>query len=158
MSTSPYLPYATSRNGWPSRSSDPGPPNGDTQGGSSGLQSGSTPVDMPPFLRRILDAQAARPVPVPPNAVAGPSLPTPLYLPPPAVPQIEEDLVPPENFAVVCPGVYRCGFPKKRNFSFMETLGLRTVLYVDVPALGSKSDPPQNASIGGLPRSQSQMV
>ncbi|WVF68470.1 hypothetical protein IAT40_003237 [Kwoniella sp. CBS 6097] len=55
----------------------------------------------------------------PPNA---------LYLPPPALPKLEEDLVPPENFALVAPGVYRCGFPKKRNFGFMETLRLKTVL------------------------------
>ena len=54
--------------------------------------------------------------------------PIPLYLPPPAVPQLEEALVPPENFAMVCPGVYRSGFPKKRNFRFLEGLGLKTVL------------------------------
>ncbi|WVQ96017.1 hypothetical protein IAU59_003117 [Kwoniella sp. CBS 9459] len=60
------------------------------------------------------------PAPVPP--------PNALYLPPPALPNLEEDLVPPENFALVAPGVYRCGFPKKRNFGFMETLRLKTVL------------------------------
>ncbi|KAE8541760.1 hypothetical protein D1P53_001933 [Cryptococcus gattii VGV] len=54
--------------------------------------------------------------------------PNPLYLPPPALPKVEEDLVPPENFALVSSGVYRCGFPKKRNFKFMETLRLKTVL------------------------------
>lgn len=131
MSKSPYLPYVVSTAGEAPGGSASGAPARDTNSGASASQSSSTSMDMPPFLRRILDAQAARPVPNPPNAVAGPSLPTPLYLPPPAVPQIEEDLVPPENFAVVCPGVYRCGFPKKRNFSFLETLGLRTVLYVD---------------------------
>ncbi|WWD20255.1 hypothetical protein CI109_104731 [Kwoniella shandongensis] len=55
----------------------------------------------------------------PPNA---------LYLPPPALTKVEEDLVPPENFALVSSGVYRSGFPKKRNFKFMETLRLKTVL------------------------------
>lgn len=58
--------------------------------------------------------------------------PNPLYLPPPALPKVEEDLVPPENFALVSSGVYRCGFPKKRNFKFMETLRLKTVLWVNV--------------------------
>ncbi|WWC65783.1 uncharacterized protein I303_108405 [Kwoniella dejecticola CBS 10117] len=54
--------------------------------------------------------------------------PNPLYLPPPALPSVEEDLVPPENFALVSKGVYRSGFPKKRNFGFMQTLRLKTVL------------------------------
>ncbi|EIW71565.1 hypothetical protein TREMEDRAFT_26965 [Tremella mesenterica DSM 1558] len=54
--------------------------------------------------------------------------PQPLYLPPPSVPVIVEDLVPPDNFATVCKGVYRSGFPLKRNFGFMETLQLKTVL------------------------------
>jgi tyrosine-protein phosphatase SIW14 len=36
--------------------------------------------------------------------------------------------VPPENFALVCSGVYRSGFPLKKNFKFMETLRLKTVL------------------------------
>ncbi|ORY34792.1 tyrosine phosphatase family-domain-containing protein, partial [Naematelia encephala] len=57
-----------------------------------------------------------------------PPVPQPLYLPPPALPDVEDDLVPPENFAVVSGGVYRCGFPMKRNFRFMETLRLKTVL------------------------------
>ncbi|WVN89936.1 uncharacterized protein L203_105166 [Cryptococcus depauperatus CBS 7841] len=55
----------------------------------------------------------------PPNA---------LYLPPPVQPEVKEDLVPPENFALVSSGVYRSGFPKKRNFKFMEALRLKTVL------------------------------
>lgn len=54
--------------------------------------------------------------------------PIPLYLPPPTIPQLEEALVPPENFALVCSGVYRSGFPKKRNFRFLEGLHLKTVL------------------------------
>ncbi|WWC73742.1 uncharacterized protein I206_107714 [Kwoniella pini CBS 10737] len=51
-----------------------------------------------------------------------------LYLPPPTLPNVEEDLVPPENFSLVSKGVYRSGFPKKRNFEFMKTLRLKTVL------------------------------
>ncbi|WVQ77738.1 hypothetical protein IAR50_007428 [Cryptococcus sp. DSM 104548] len=64
----------------------------------------------------------------PPGLVAQHPPPNALYLPPPAMPAPEEDLVPPENFSLVSSGVYRCGFPKKRNFKFMETLRLKTVL------------------------------
>jgi len=43
----------------------------------------------------------------------------------------EEALIPPENFALVesC-GIYRSGFPGKKNFPFLRTLNLRTVLYL----------------------------
>jgi len=41
----------------------------------------------------------------------------------------EEELVPPANFALVCKGVYRSGFPKKRNFPFLRKLGIKSVLY-----------------------------
>ncbi|ODN72912.1 hypothetical protein L202_08328 [Cryptococcus amylolentus CBS 6039] len=64
----------------------------------------------------------------PPTLIAQHPPPNALYLPPPAMPAPEEDLVPPENFSLVSSGVYRCGFPKKRNFKFMETLRLKTVL------------------------------
>ncbi|KAJ3330560.1 hypothetical protein HDU93_000332 [Gonapodya sp. JEL0774] len=33
-----------------------------------------------------------------------------------------------DNFALVCKGVYRSGFPKKKNFAFMKKLGLKSVL------------------------------
>jgi hypothetical protein len=42
----------------------------------------------------------------------------------------EEDLYPLENFTLVCRGVYRSSFPKKKNFPFMKKLGLKSVLYV----------------------------
>lgn len=100
--------------------------------GSSSSPSGASPdtAEVPAFLSRIL---ISRPLPAAPTSSPSPStstpaVPQPLYLPPPAIPDVPEDLIPPENFAVVCKGVYRCGFPKKRNFRFMETLGLRTVL------------------------------
>jgi len=35
-----------------------------------------------------------------------------------------------ENFTLVCRGVYRSSFPKKKNFAFMKKLGLKSVLYV----------------------------
>ncbi|KAL1408246.1 tyrosine-protein phosphatase siw14 [Vanrija albida] len=99
------------------------------------------PAPIPPFLAKIRAAHHAAPPPQQQlSATSSPSIasplatgaaapaPNPLYLPPPAVPAVEEDLVPPENFAAVTPGVYRCGFPKKRNFKFLETLQLKTVL------------------------------
>lgn len=42
----------------------------------------------------------------------------------------EELLIPPDNFAMVEPGIYRSGFPGKKNFAFLRTLGLRSVLYL----------------------------
>ena len=96
-------------------------------------KSPSSPADLapplPPFLARILATH--HPPPQPSSPSYGPEarpVPQSLYLPPPAIPDVEEDLVPPENFALVCPGVYRSGFPKKRNFGFLGTLGLKTIL------------------------------
>lgn len=46
-------------------------------------------------------------------------------------------MIPPENFCMVEPGIYRSGFPVKKNFSFLQRLGLRTILYLcpeDYPA------------------------
>ncbi|XP_052180512.1 tyrosine-protein phosphatase DSP1-like isoform X2 [Diospyros lotus] len=39
-------------------------------------------------------------------------------------------LVPPLNFAMVDFGVFRSGFPETANFAFLETLGLRSVIYL----------------------------
>ncbi|KAJ2771734.1 tyrosine-protein phosphatase siw14 [Coemansia nantahalensis] len=39
-----------------------------------------------------------------------------------------EELHPPENFAMVCPYIYRSGMPKKRNFAFLRRLRLRSVV------------------------------
>ena len=83
---------------------------------------------MPPFLAKIRAHLLSHPPSPTTPAVPGPTTLKPLYLPPPSVPQVEEDLVPPENFACVSKGVYRSGFPLKRNFKFMETLQLKTVL------------------------------
>lgn len=41
----------------------------------------------------------------------------------------ETELYPPENFAMVMPGVYRSGFPKKQNFEFLKKLKIKTILY-----------------------------
>ena len=37
---------------------------------------------------------------------------------------------PPENFAMVWRGVYRSGFPTKKNFGFLRQLQLRSVLFL----------------------------
>lgn len=37
-------------------------------------------------------------------------------------------LRPPDNFAMVSPGIYRSSFPSSKNFEFLKTLGLKTVL------------------------------
>lgn len=39
-----------------------------------------------------------------------------------------EALIPPDNFAMVCKGVYRSAFPTKKNFPFLERLKLKSVL------------------------------
>ncbi len=39
-------------------------------------------------------------------------------------------IVPPINFAMVSKGIYRSGYPTKKNFSFLKRLGLKTVLYL----------------------------
>ena len=84
---------------------------------------------VPTFLQNILSAH-----PVPPTPALERPDPTTdrssaaLYTLPQAPPPPEDPLIPPENFSLVCSGVYRSGFPKKRNFEFMETLRLKTVL------------------------------
>ncbi|XP_010270051.1 PREDICTED: probable tyrosine-protein phosphatase At1g05000 [Nelumbo nucifera] len=42
----------------------------------------------------------------------------------------EELFVPPLNFAMVDNGVFRSGFPDTPNFSFLQTLGLRSIVYL----------------------------
>ncbi|KAK2644607.1 hypothetical protein Ddye_019802 [Dipteronia dyeriana] len=42
----------------------------------------------------------------------------------------EEMFVPPLNFAMVDNGVFRSGFPDSANFSFLHSLGLRSILYL----------------------------
>ncbi|XP_049379377.1 tyrosine-protein phosphatase DSP1-like isoform X2 [Solanum stenotomum] len=39
-------------------------------------------------------------------------------------------LVPPLNFAMVDYGVFRSGFPDTANFAFLQTLGLRSIVYL----------------------------
>ena len=39
-------------------------------------------------------------------------------------------LVPSINFSMLCPGVYRSGYPTKKNFPFLQALKLRTICYL----------------------------
>eukprot|EP01104_Vermistella_antarctica_P006585 TRINITY_DN17295_c0_g1_i1.p1 TRINITY_DN17295_c0_g1~~TRINITY_DN17295_c0_g1_i1.p1 ORF type:complete len:185 (-),score=30.93 TRINITY_DN17295_c0_g1_i1:141-695(-) len=39
-------------------------------------------------------------------------------------------LIPPLNFAMVSPGVYRSGYPNQKNLPFLAKLGLKSVLYL----------------------------
>lgn len=40
----------------------------------------------------------------------------------------DEEFCPPENFAIVEPGIYRSAFPMRRNFSYLARIGLRSIL------------------------------
>ncbi|RNF02188.1 tyrosine phosphatase [Trypanosoma rangeli] len=46
------------------------------------------------------------------------------------LPAMQEPLVPSINFAMVCPGVYRSGYPTRKNYRFLRALRLRTILYL----------------------------
>lgn len=54
--------------------------------------------------------------PPPPPAAATPLL------------EVSGDLIPPLNFAMVDNGIFRSGFPDSANFSFLKTLGLRSIM------------------------------
>jgi tyrosine-protein phosphatase SIW14 len=54
--------------------------------------------------------------------------------------EYDELLSPPENFALIAKGVYRSSFPKKKNFPFLKSLGLKSVLTLvleDYPEVNS---------------------
>ncbi|KAF1774386.1 Protein-tyrosine phosphatase-like [Phytophthora cactorum] len=42
----------------------------------------------------------------------------------------EKTLIPPLNFSMVASGVYRSGFPNRKNHAFLQQLGLKSVLYL----------------------------
>ncbi|KAJ2458775.1 tyrosine-protein phosphatase siw14 [Coemansia sp. RSA 2424] len=42
--------------------------------------------------------------------------------------EFPDDMHPPENFAMVCPYIYRSGMPKKRNYPFLKKLKLKSIL------------------------------
>lgn len=41
---------------------------------------------------------------------------------------VSGDMIPPLNFAMVDNGIFRSGFPDTANFSFIKTLGLRSIM------------------------------
>mmetsp|Transcript_86805 Transcript_86805/g.173292 ORF Transcript_86805/g.173292 Transcript_86805/m.173292 type:complete len:205 (-) Transcript_86805:67-681(-) len=41
-----------------------------------------------------------------------------------------QSLTPPENFAMVWRGIYRSSYPTKRNFTFLQHLRLRSILFL----------------------------
>lgn len=41
-----------------------------------------------------------------------------------------EVFVPPINFSMLCSGVYRSGYPTKKNFRFLKALNLRSICYL----------------------------
>jgi len=41
-----------------------------------------------------------------------------------------ETVVPPLNFDMVAPGVYRSGHPNERNFGFLKRLNLKSIIYL----------------------------
>ncbi|CAN1843414.1 Tyrosine-protein phosphatase DSP1, partial [Linum perenne] len=48
--------------------------------------------------------------------------------PPPSGDDHELNLLPPLNFSMVDNGIFRSGFPNSTNFSFVKTLGLRSII------------------------------
>jgi hypothetical protein len=40
-------------------------------------------------------------------------------------------VVPPINFSLVAPGIYRSGHPNKKNLSFLRRLKLKSVMYLE---------------------------
>lgn len=43
-----------------------------------------------------------------------------------------ETIIPPINYAQILPGIYRSGHPHKQNFKFMETLELKSIMYLSL--------------------------
>lgn len=47
-----------------------------------------------------------------------------------AAARTQQVVVPPLNFDMVAPGLYRSGHPNERNFAFLRRLGLRSIVYL----------------------------
>jgi tyrosine-protein phosphatase SIW14 len=43
--------------------------------------------------------------------------------------QYAQELCPPDNFALVYSGVYRSGFPTRKNFEFLKKLKLKSIMF-----------------------------
>ncbi|KAJ1925775.1 tyrosine-protein phosphatase siw14 [Coemansia sp. RSA 455] len=57
-----------------------------------------------------------------------PSVPSKVFDEPINPGEFPDDMHPPENFAMVCPYIYRSGMPKKRNYPFLKKLKLKSIL------------------------------
>src|SRR5690242_1563617 len=44
--------------------------------------------------------------------------------------ELNNILVPPLNFALVLPGIYRSGYPNPKNYPFLKSLGLTIIIYL----------------------------
>lgn len=152
-SSSSHSPQTFSRN--PSRSSSFDllhPCESSKRTPSSHDARNSTLLLPPPSLETLTHSSS----PPPSTSTLAPSL--PFDLPPnprsikgkeKALPHTEEEeeedeedgslLYPPENFAIVAPGIFRSSFPRRKNFRFLkESLKLKSVLYVP-PSVQSHS-------------------
>ncbi|XVF81562.1 hypothetical protein PTKIN_Ptkin15bG0164400 [Pterospermum kingtungense] len=56
--------------------------------------------------------------------------PPPVMSPVVVAPGDDLNLIPPLNFAMVDNGIFRSGFPDSANFSFLQTLHLRSIIYL----------------------------
>jgi hypothetical protein len=39
-------------------------------------------------------------------------------------------LIPPLNFSMVSPGIYRSGYPNYKNFPFLKKIGIKTIIFL----------------------------
>jgi tyrosine-protein phosphatase SIW14 len=44
--------------------------------------------------------------------------------------EADQMLFPPLKYSLVMPGIYRSGYPNRKNFPFLKRLGLKSVLYL----------------------------
>ncbi|GAA5941032.1 uncharacterized protein JCM15063_000625 [Sporobolomyces koalae] len=47
-----------------------------------------------------------------------------------AAQNLDKVLFPPLCFSVVLPGVFRSGHPNRHNFAYLDSLGLRSIMYL----------------------------
>ncbi|GAA5826279.1 hypothetical protein JCM11251_007238 [Rhodosporidiobolus azoricus] len=95
------------------------PPTGDETISPTSLSSSAPAASAPPsYLRRpVSPSTASVTSTVPTDQLSAASLPLD-----------DSTLRPPENFAMVSPGLYRSSFPRRANFSFLRSLGLKSVM------------------------------
>lgn len=79
-----------------------------------------------PDISAIMETEGAANIKIPSSseaiAAAPPPSPVVVVAPPPPV------LIPPINFSMVAPGIYRSGYPSRKNFRFLQKIGIRSIL------------------------------